>query len=86
MIDREQVRARAVAVATGLAEANGKPGGDGVELSDLDSFTIVETLIALEDLLGVPLLVEIGEFTGATFDELADFVVRRNGHDGVKAR
>jgi hypothetical protein len=81
MLDRDQVHAQAVSVATGLREAGGNPVNGGIELSDLDSFTIVETMLTLEDRFGVPLLVEIGEFTGTTFAELADFiVVRCNGN------
>jgi len=75
MLDRDQVRDQAVATATRLCRAGGKPAGDGIELSDLDSFTIVEMVIALEDRFSVPLLLEIGQFTGTTFAELADFII-----------
>ncbi len=49
----------------------------GLRLSDVDSFTVVEMVLALEDRLGIPLLAQLGEFAGTTFGEFAEFVVSR---------
>lgn len=83
MLDRDLVRGKAAEVAAGLT-----PGSDtgNIELSDLDSFTIVETVVALEDAFGVAILPEIGAFSGGTFDELADFVLRCDGRAPAEER
>jgi len=46
-----------------------------VELSELDSFTLVELIVSVEDLCDIVLLDELGAFTGRTFGELADFIM-----------
>ena len=83
MLDREKIHTYSTEFAAGLLAAR-TTNGDGqhaqitassIELSDLDSFTIVEMLVALEDTFGVSLLQDMGAFTGGTFADLADFVV-----------
>ncbi|MFC4534472.1 hypothetical protein [Sphaerisporangium dianthi] len=46
-----------------------------IELTDLDSFTMVQLILNLEDKLGIVVLEKVPEFQGKTFDELADFIV-----------
>lgn len=83
MLDRDKIHTYSTEFAAGLLAAratneDGQPAqvtASAIELSDLDSFTIVEMLVALEDTFGVSLLQEMGAFTGGTFGELADFVV-----------
>jgi acyl carrier protein len=95
MLDRDKIHTYSTEFAAGqlaerAANGNGEPAqisASAIELSDLDSFTIVEMLVALEDTFGVSLLQEMGAFTGGTFGELADFVVRCSaGADAAAGR
>ncbi|GAA3014236.1 hypothetical protein [Streptosporangium longisporum] len=47
------------------------------DLGNLDSFSIILLILALEDAYGVPLLDDMAGFGGKNFDDLADFVVER---------
>ncbi|MEU8207514.1 hypothetical protein [Streptosporangium sp. NPDC050280] len=47
------------------------------DLGNLDSFSIILLILALEDTYGVPLLDDMAGFTGRNFDDLADFVIER---------
>lgn len=46
-------------------------------MSDLDSFSIVQLLLALEDIYDVMLLEEISSFSGESFEDLATFITER---------
>jgi acyl carrier protein len=45
-------------------------------LTDLDSFSLVQILLELENQLKMKLLERVDAFEGATFRDLADFIVR----------
>ncbi|ADH70092.1 MULTISPECIES: hypothetical protein [Nocardiopsis] len=47
------------------------------QTSDLDSFSIVQLVLALEDVYNVSLLEDMSEFTGSSFEDLAGFVAER---------
>ena len=44
------------------------------EMSDLDSFSIVQLLLALEDVYNVSLLEDMADFSGESFEELTEFI------------
>ena len=46
-------------------------------MSDLDSFSIVQLVLALEEIYDVMLLEEISSFSGESFEELAAFIAER---------
>jgi acyl carrier protein len=43
-------------------------------MRDLDSFSVVQLILSLEEIYDVQLLEEMPSFTGETFEELADMV------------
>jgi acyl carrier protein len=45
-------------------------------LTDLDSFSIVQLVLSLEEIYDVQLLEEMPNFYGETFEELADLVAQ----------
>ncbi|EIE98981.1 hypothetical protein [Saccharomonospora glauca] len=45
------------------------------QLSDLDSFSVVQVLLELEKSTELMLLEELGSFRGSTFEELAENIV-----------
>lgn len=49
-------------------------------LSDLDSFSVVEIIVTLEDRIGISLLAELDQFSGTTIDDFAEFVADRAKH------
>jgi len=50
---------------------------EGMTLADLDSFSVVQLVLSLEDAYSVELLEDIAEFNGRTFEELEEFVALR---------
>ncbi|MFE7135995.1 hypothetical protein ACFVIM_34610 [Streptomyces sp. NPDC057638] len=48
---------------------------DQVGMHDLDSFTVIQLVLHLEDVLNVVILEEMHGFEGGDFDAFADFVV-----------
>lgn len=84
MIEPRQVRELAERLAKEISwppsayyegdQMNDSPGGV-TELNDLDSFSFVELVTALEDSLGLRLLDEINSFEGNTFQDLAEFIM-----------
>jgi len=50
---------------------------EGMTLADLDSFSVVQLVLSLEDAYSVELLEDIAEFNGRTFEELGEFVALR---------
>ncbi|SDH94031.1 hypothetical protein SAMN05421505_12754 [Sinosporangium album] len=47
------------------------------DMDDLDSFSVVQLVLALEDIYGVLLLEDMPSFKNKSFDDLADFVMDR---------
>lgn len=71
----EEIRQRATAV---LMLTTGEPDIDEPEhLGDLDSFTVVQLILSLEDHYQLQLLEDMPTFAGKTFEDLADFVMER---------
>ncbi|WP_017587961.1 hypothetical protein [Nocardiopsis ganjiahuensis] len=69
-----QIRTQA---ATVLMFTSNEPQLDLPEpqaMSDLDSFSIVQLLLALEDVYNVSLLEDMAEFSGESFEELTEFI------------
>ncbi len=52
------------------------------KMDDLDSFSVVQLILTLEDIYDVRLLEDMQQFEGKTFDDLADFVALRISQDG----
>lgn len=50
---------------------------DPSELGNLDSFSIILLILALEDAYAIPLLEDMGTFGGKDFDDMADFIIDR---------
>ncbi|OKJ20197.1 hypothetical protein AMK21_17675 [Streptomyces sp. CB00316] len=48
---------------------------DSVKMSDLDSFTLIQLLLHIEDALDIVVLEELHNFRGGGFDEFSAFVV-----------
>lgn len=46
------------------------------ELVDLDSFSSIQTMLELENRMDVQFLESLGQFTGSTYDEIAEFVLQ----------
>ena len=46
-------------------------------MGDLDSFSVVQLILALEDIYDLMLLEEITSFRGETFEDLATFIIER---------
>lgn len=53
-------------------------------LHDLDSFSLVQILLELENLLKMKLLERVDAFEGDTFRDLADFIVRLAHMDEIE--
>jgi acyl carrier protein len=71
----QQIREQAAAI---VVLSSGEPDiPEPQHLGDLDSFSIVQLILSLEDYFLVPLLEEIHTFEGRTFEDLAEFVVVR---------
>jgi acyl carrier protein len=71
----EQVRQRATAV---LMLTSGDPEVEEPnDLGDLDSFSVVQLILSLEDYYQVPLLEDMPTFEGKTFEDLTEFVIAR---------
>nr|MDT0661784.1 hypothetical protein [Micromonospora sp. DSM 115978] len=71
----EQVRQRAIAV---LMLTSGDPEVEEPnDLGDLDSFSVVQLILSLEDYYQVPLLEDMPTFEGKTFTDLTEFVIER---------
>lgn len=52
-----------------------------IRVTDLDSFSLVELVLAIETEVGVPILNDLADFPGGTVDDLAAFAVRvATGH------
>ncbi|WP_223167470.1 hypothetical protein [Nonomuraea sp. SYSU D8015] len=54
-------------------------------MDDLDSFSVVQLILTLEDIYDVRLLEDMHAFEGETFDDLADFVALRISQNGQAA-
>lgn len=50
---------------------------DGMDLMDLDSFSVVQLILSLEDSYSVDLLDDMSSFEGQSLDDLALFVAVR---------
>jgi acyl carrier protein len=48
-----------------------------MDLSNVDSFSVVELVLDLESELSIPILDYLFEFTGQTLDDFADFIVAK---------
>lgn len=48
--------------------------GDGAEMYDIDSFTMVQLVLYLEDKFNIVILEELHGFSGGDFDAFAEFV------------
>ncbi|MET9247284.1 hypothetical protein [Nonomuraea sp. NPDC003709] len=59
---------------------------DQIELTDLDSFTLVQLILNIEDSLGIVVLEKVPEFKGETFLELAGFLVEMAADDQPEPR
>ncbi|MDG4827780.1 hypothetical protein O7627_00490 [Solwaraspora sp. WMMD1047] len=71
----EQVRQRATAV---LMLTSGDPEVEEPnDLGDLDSFSVVQLILSLEDYYQVSLLEDMPTFEGKTFEDLTEFVIER---------
>ncbi|WP_150251037.1 hypothetical protein [Nocardiopsis deserti] len=46
-------------------------------MDDMDSFSIVQIILMLEEVYNASLLEELSEFTGKTFEEMAGFLAER---------
>ncbi|MFJ9641457.1 hypothetical protein [Streptomyces sp. NPDC101178] len=49
---------------------------DEVKLGDLDSFTLIQLLLHIEDAFDIVVLEELHNFRGGGFDEFSGFVVQ----------
>lgn len=80
-VDREELLAHIkVQAYTVLMFTSTEPQMDLPEpkgMSDLDSYTVVQLVLAIEDNYDVVLLEAIAEFSGESFEEFADFVLDR---------
>ncbi|MEE2041632.1 hypothetical protein Q8791_30865 [Nocardiopsis sp. CT-R113] len=47
------------------------------QMSDLDSFSIVQLVLALEDVYNVSILEDMSEFSGESFEDLTQFIAER---------
>ncbi|GAA1439535.1 hypothetical protein [Nocardiopsis tropica] len=47
------------------------------QMSDLDSFSIVQLVLALEDVYNVSILEDMSEFSGESFEDLTLFIAER---------
>ena len=71
----EQVRQRATAV---LMLTSGDPEVEEPnDLGDLDSFSVVQLILSLEDYYQVSLLEDMPTFEGKTFEDLTEFIIER---------
>ncbi|HEX2047649.1 MAG TPA: acyl carrier protein [Acidimicrobiales bacterium] len=80
MLTREDVERRALELANSVRADNAvngatyRPAADGpLDLSDLDSFSLLELMVACEDEFDVSF--EAIELEGRTLDELIDYIV-----------
>jgi acyl carrier protein len=85
MHELPEVRARARQLIAGMSagQADGSParprtadGAGDLRVSDLDSLSLVELAVCLEDMVGVPILDELADFPGSTVDDFAAFAVQ----------
>ena len=76
----EQIRQRATAV---LMLTSGEPDVEEPnDLGDLDSFSVVQLILSLEDYYQVPLLEDMPTFEGKTFEEPAALDALHDGRGG----
>lgn len=50
---------------------------DPSTIDDLDSFSIVQVILMLEEIYNASFLEDLSEFTGSTFEELAAFLTEQ---------
>ncbi|MBP2473514.1 acyl carrier protein [Crossiella equi] len=70
----EQIRQQATAI---LLLSTGECEAEPADLGDLDSFSVVQLILSLEDCFQVSLLEEMPAFEGRSFAELAEFLLAR---------
>lgn len=75
--DRQTIRSEVLAAA---AQSRKAEAGPGMLLSDLDSFSVVEMIVTLEDRIGVSLLADLDQFSGTTINDFVDFAADRVKH------
>lgn len=80
-VDREdlvtQIRVQAYTVVVFSANEPQFDLPEPQSMEDLDSFSVVQLVLALEDHYSAMLLEEITSFKGKTFEDLADFIAPR---------
>jgi acyl carrier protein len=75
---REELRAALQGAAKMIcAEQPDVPEPETVR--DLDSFSFVQVILEIENYYDIKLLENLGDFSGETFDDLAEFVVSQAG-------
>lgn len=48
-----------------------------LQLSQFDSFSVIELVVDLEEALSIDILEDLVEFSGQTFDDFVDFIIER---------
>ncbi|WP_067974837.1 hypothetical protein [Nocardiopsis trehalosi] len=80
-VDREELLSQIkVQAYTVVMFSSNEPQFDLPEpegMADLDSFSVVQLLLALEDSYDVTLLEDFASFGGTSFEDLADFIAPR---------
>ncbi|RKT54701.1 hypothetical protein [Saccharothrix australiensis] len=75
ILDKDEVtRTVAETARTICAEQPDVPVPDGIR--DLDSFSLVQIVLELENIYGVKLIEDLEQFTGEEFEDLAEIIVR----------
>lgn len=74
-LDKDAVKAQIHAFIERYYTQKEEDETDRVEMSDLDSFTLIQLLLYLEDTFDIVVLEELHTFSGGDFDEFASFVV-----------
>ncbi|MCK9868097.1 hypothetical protein AB0M72_14215 [Nocardiopsis dassonvillei] len=75
MLDRDETKKYAELFLRETWEGEG--GDDALpELKSLDSFTVVQLILAVEERFDVTILEQMQEFKGTTLDDFVDFFVK----------
>lgn len=76
---REQILSEARILTWFQADASGEEAAEAPELqfTDLDSFSVVQIVLSLEERHGVDFLEDLSDFSGRSFDDLAVFALER---------